>query len=109
MSCVPLISLTRICQSRRHSKPYAPSGHGGGYVSEFVGDKSVFRSVDAPGLEDMIKPGDEMPLDDVFCRHIMAGRLPELMPDVAANPFAMTIPIMQKVPIGRTYECADPP
>lgn len=70
------------------------------YVSEFVGDKSVFRVVDAPGLEAVIKPGDEKPIDDVFCRHILAGRLPELMPDVSANPFAMTIPIMQQVPIG---------
>lgn len=70
------------------------------YVSEFVGDKSVFRAVDAPGLEAVIKPGDEKPLDDVFCRHILAGRLPELMPDVSANPFAMTMPIMQEIPIG---------
>ena len=70
------------------------------YVSEFVGDKSVFRSVNAPGLEDKIKVGDEKPLDDVFCRHILAGRLPELMPDVSLEPFAMSLPIMQQVPIG---------
>ncbi|MFN3228291.1 MAG: EAL domain-containing protein [Asticcacaulis sp.] len=70
------------------------------YVSEFVGDLSVFRAVDAPGLESVIKPGDAKSLDDVFCRHILAGRLPELMPDVSAIPFAMTCPIMQEVPIG---------
>lgn len=70
------------------------------YVSEFVGDKSVFRSVNAPGLEDTIKVGDEKPLDDIFCRHILAGRLPELMPDVSLEPFAMSLPIMQEVPIG---------
>ena len=70
------------------------------YVSEFVGDDSVFRHVDAPGLETVIKPGDSRPLDDVFCRHILAGRLPELMPDVSAIPFAMTCPILQEVPIG---------
>jgi EAL domain-containing protein (putative c-di-GMP-specific phosphodiesterase class I) len=70
------------------------------YVSEFVDGKSVYRAVDAPGLEDKLKPGDEKPLDDVFCRHILDGRLPELMPDVAAIPFAMTIPIMREVPIG---------
>ena len=70
------------------------------YVSEFVGDKSMFRSVSAPGLEDTIKVGDEKPLEDIFCRHILAGRLPELMPDVSLEPFAMSLPIMQEVPIG---------
>lgn len=70
------------------------------YVSEFVGEQSVFRAVDAPGLEAAIKVGDEKPLDDIFCRHILEGRLPELMPDVAKEPLAMSLPIMQEVPIG---------
>lgn len=70
------------------------------YVSEFVGDKSVFRAVDAPGLDAAIKVGDTKPLDDIFCRHILAGRLPELMPDVAQEPLAMSLPIMREVPIG---------
>lgn len=70
------------------------------YVSEFKDDTSLFKAVDAPGLEGVIKPGDSQPLDDIFCRHILAGRLPEVMPDVAKEPFAMSLPIMQRVPIG---------
>jgi hypothetical protein len=35
------------------------------YLSEFVGTETVFRSVDAPGLDHLIKPGDSRPLDDV--------------------------------------------
>ncbi len=70
------------------------------YVSEFVGDQSVFRHVDAPGLEALIKPGDERSLDDVYCRHILAGRLPELMPDTADYPLTATLPITRAVPIG---------
>lgn len=70
------------------------------YVSEFKDDTSLFKAVDAPGLEDVIKPGDSQPLDDIFCRHILAGRLPEVMPDVAREPLAMSLPIMQRVPIG---------
>lgn len=71
------------------------------YVSEFVGDRAVFREVDAPGLEAMIKPGDSQALDDVYCRHILAGRLPQLMPDTAAEPLAASMPITQAVPIGK--------
>ncbi len=70
------------------------------YVSEFVGSDSVFREVDAPGLEAMIAPGDSRPLDDVYCRHILAGRLPELIPDTADFPLALSLPITGAVPIG---------
>ena len=69
------------------------------YVSQFVGDDAVFRAVDAPGLEAMIKVGDTQSLDDIYCRHILAGRLPELIPDTTAEPLAMSLPIMKAVPI----------
>ncbi|AQR72412.1 EAL domain-containing protein [Sphingomonas sp. LM7] len=70
------------------------------YVSEFVGNQSIFRVVDAPGLEALAKPGDCYSLDDVYCRHILAGRLPELIPDTAAEPIAMALPMTAAVPIG---------
>ncbi len=70
------------------------------YVSEFVDGRSVFREVDAPGLEALAKVGDSHSLDDVYCRHILAGRLPELIPDTAANEFAATLPITKAANIG---------
>ncbi|WIJ23903.1 EAL domain-containing protein [Devosia sp. RR2S18] len=85
------------------------------YVSEFVGDRTYFRAVDAPGLEQVIKAGDSMSLDDVYCRHILEGRLPEIIPDTAELPFAQGVPLTQamgikahiSVPLkladGRTY------
>ena len=70
------------------------------YFSEFVGDRTVFRRVDAPGLEHLIKPGDSQSLDDVYCNHILEGRLPELIPDTLAEPLALSMPITGAVPIG---------
>lgn len=70
------------------------------YVSEFVGNESVFREVDAPGLEAVIKPGDQRSLDDVYCRHILAGRLPELIPDTSENALCQTLPITRDSHIG---------
>lgn len=70
------------------------------YLSEFVGDRSVFRHVDAPGLEHLAKTGDEHSLDDVYCRHILEGRLPQLIPDTRDEPLAMSMPITGAVPIG---------
>lgn len=71
------------------------------YVSEFVGDRTVFRQVDAPGLEHLIKVGDSHSLDDVYCRHILEGRLPNLMADTSEVPFAAAMPITSAVPIGK--------
>jgi len=71
------------------------------YVSEFVGDHIEFREIDAPGLEDAVKVGDQRSINEVYCRHILEGRLPELIPDTAAEPVAMAMPITQAVPIGK--------
>ena len=71
------------------------------YVSRFVDNNSVFREVDAPGLEHLIQVGDTHSLDDVYCRHILNGRLPKLMPDTSAEPFAKAMPITDAVPIGK--------
>ncbi len=70
------------------------------YVSRFVGNRSVYREVDAPGLEAVIKPGDSHSLDDVYCKHILEGRLPQLIPDTSELAFAMAMPITAAVPIG---------
>lgn len=70
------------------------------YVSRFENGLSVFREVDAPGLEALIKPGDSRPLEDVYCLHILAGRLPELIPDTGAEPICQSMPITHQVPIG---------
>jgi EAL domain-containing protein (putative c-di-GMP-specific phosphodiesterase class I) len=70
------------------------------YVSEFVDGRSFFREVDAPGLEALIKVGDSHSLDDVYCRHILEGRLPELIPDTSLEPLAMAMPITTAACIG---------
>ncbi|MGQ7792513.1 sensor domain-containing phosphodiesterase [Faunimonas sp. B44] len=70
------------------------------YVSRFAGERTVFRAVDAPGNEGILKPGDSNPIDDVYCRHILEGRLPAFMPDTAAVPFAMAMPVTKAIPIG---------
>ena len=70
------------------------------YLSEFVGETTVFRHVSAPGLEAVIKPGDAKSLDEVYCRYILDGRLPNLIPDTAAIPLARDMPITAAAPIG---------
>ncbi|SJZ85725.1 sensor domain-containing phosphodiesterase [Consotaella salsifontis] len=70
------------------------------YVSEFVGERSVLRAVDAPGFEAVAQTGASFSLDDVYCRHILAGRLPELMADTGEYELARQMPITSALPIG---------
>lgn len=70
------------------------------YVSRFSDDVSVFREVDAPGLSHLLDVGDRHALDDVYCRHIVEGRLPELIPDTSVEPIAAALAITHAAPIG---------
>lgn len=69
------------------------------YLSEFIGEDLIFRAVDAPGFEELAAVGDKIPLEQVYCRHILNGKLPELIPDTSAEPIAMSLPITAAVPI----------
>ena len=71
------------------------------YISEFAGERTTLLEVDAPGLEGLIQPGDSQSLDDVYCRHILAGRLPQLMPNTAAEPLAAAMSITHRFSIGK--------
>lgn len=51
-------------------------------------------------MESLIKVGDSHSLNDVYCQHILEGRLPELIPDTAKEPLAKSMPITDAVPIG---------
>ncbi|MEM9989284.1 MAG: EAL domain-containing protein, partial [Pseudomonadota bacterium] len=43
---------------------------------------------------------DSKDLSDVYCNHILEGRLPQLIPDTSKEPLAVSMPITQAVPIG---------
>ena len=72
------------------------------YVLEFVGDEIVFCAVSAPGFEGNFAVGGTRPPKSGYFHHIVAGRLPELIPDTAYEPLAQTIPVTHKLPI-RSY------
>mgnify|MGYP005993252901 CR=1 FL=1 len=69
------------------------------YLSEFVDDRAVFRAVSAPGLEDLIAPGGTRDISDIYCQHILEGRLPNVMPDTLDEPLAAALPITHTAPI----------
>jgi EAL domain-containing protein (putative c-di-GMP-specific phosphodiesterase class I) len=70
-----------------------------GFVSEFVDGRRVFRQVDAR-CGSPIAVGGSDPLEESFCQRVVDGRMPQLMPDAAADPEAAKLPATRDVPVG---------
>jgi EAL domain-containing protein (putative c-di-GMP-specific phosphodiesterase class I) len=70
------------------------------FVSEIVDGHALFRHVDAPGHETLIKVGDSQPLNDTYCGHVLEGSLPPLIANTADYPIAQALPVTAAMPIG---------
>ena len=68
------------------------------FVSEFVGDQRVMRHITAR-VPIVTSPGDSEPLDGTYCKQIVDGRLPSVIPDSAANPVAAAMPTTERAGI----------
>lgn len=54
------------------------------FVSEFVGDRRVFKHV-VPATGSVISPGGADPLEAAWCKRVVDGKLPQYVPDTAAH------------------------
>jgi len=70
------------------------------FVSEFRWRHAFLRHVNTKTGRWPIKVGDSAALEDGYCKKIVEGRLPELIPDTAVLPEAMAIAATREVPIG---------
>lgn len=61
------------------------------FVSEFVGDQRVMRHITAR-VPITTKPGDSEELEATYCKAILDGRLPAVVPDSRAHPVAAAMP-----------------
>jgi EAL domain-containing protein (putative c-di-GMP-specific phosphodiesterase class I) len=69
------------------------------FASRYVDDRREFTHINA-GIPLPVGPGDGDPVDQAYCWHILNGRLPELIRDAAAIPFAAALPITAALPVG---------
>lgn len=61
------------------------------FVAEFVGDLRVMRHITA-NCPIVARPGDSEPLEGTYCKKIVDGELPNVIPDSAAHPVAAAMP-----------------
>jgi EAL domain-containing protein (putative c-di-GMP-specific phosphodiesterase class I) len=69
------------------------------FVSEFRDIDRIFHHVDARA-ETPVHAGDAIPMEEGYCRHVVEGRLPELIPDTRLVPAALALPATNAIPIG---------
>lgn len=71
------------------------------FVSQFIDGRRVFRAVDCnPDDEFVIAEKASDPLEESYCFHVVEGRLPQVIPDTALNPLAMSIPGTRAARVG---------
>jgi EAL domain-containing protein (putative c-di-GMP-specific phosphodiesterase class I) len=69
------------------------------FVSEFMGTNRIFRNVDAVA-GGPIRGGGVVPLAVGYCRRVIDGELPELIPNTMAVAAARVLPETHSIPIG---------
>src|SRR6218665_3097117 len=54
-----------------------------GFISEFLGSERVFQYVDSDLSKSPIHRGDRLSMDAGYCRKVVSGELPQLIPDTS--------------------------
>lgn len=71
------------------------------FLAEFLDDDTrIFRKVDARSRRCPVRAGDVIPLSEGYCKRVVEGSLPQLIPDTTRVPAAMALPATREVPIG---------
>jgi len=70
------------------------------YLSEFVGETQVVRTVDAGPEHPAIGRGDEVPLSRGYCRRMVEAEIPGVIPDTAAHPVTAELEVTRAAGIG---------
>lgn len=70
------------------------------FISEFKQDTRILRYLDFKGDEQLAQPGDTEPLNQTYCKKIVDGALPELIPDTARNEITALMESTRRYAIG---------
>ena len=70
------------------------------FIGEFTQDSRIFRYVDGAADCPGVRVGAADALEDSYCRRIVDGRLPELIPDARLLPAAAELAVTAALPVG---------
>jgi GAF domain-containing protein len=70
------------------------------FVSEFAGDKLVFRALEGDAGSFGWREGEGFPLDESYCKRVLDGRLPNVVPDARSEDSTKDLWVTSEARIG---------
>lgn len=70
------------------------------FVSEFIAGRRYFRHIDSAARHSPIAVGQSDPFEQGYCKFVVDGVLPQLIPNTADVPIAAAMPVTAAFPIG---------
>jgi len=70
------------------------------FVSEFAGDQLVFRALEGDARSFGWREGEGIPLDESYCKRVLDGRLPNVVPDARSEDSTKDLWVTSEANIG---------
>jgi GAF domain-containing protein len=70
------------------------------FVSEFAGDQLLFRALEGDGESFGWREGESFPLDESYCKRVLDGRLPNVVPDARSEDSTKDLWVTSEANIG---------
>jgi GAF domain-containing protein len=70
------------------------------FVSEFAGDQLVFRALEGDAGSFGWREGEGFPLDESYCKRVLEGRLPNVVPDARSEDLTKDLWVTSEANIG---------
>jgi GAF domain-containing protein len=70
------------------------------FVSEFAGDQLVFRALEGDAESFGWREGEGFPLDESYCKRVLDGRLPNVVPDARSDNLTKDLWVTSEANIG---------
>jgi GAF domain-containing protein len=70
------------------------------FISEFAGDRLVFRALEGDAESFGWREGEGFPLDESYCKRVLDGRLPNVVPDARSEDLTKDLWVTSEANIG---------
>src|SRR5215212_9452411 len=70
------------------------------FISEFAGDRLVFRALEGEAESFGWREGEGFPLDESYCKRVLDGRLPNVVPDARSEDLTKDLWVTSEARIG---------
>jgi GAF domain-containing protein len=70
------------------------------FVSEFAGDRLVFRAIEGDGESFGWREGESFPLDESYCKRVLDGRIPRVVPDAKGEDATKDLRVTSEADMG---------